>query len=458
MESNVEDLKSKIIDLESRIKKIKVISLISTISGKTKIFADKMVYQFVSGFEEEPKHYEMPSLYWIFANLCYIIEKNCYLFLCDKGKRFLTNLPHLYDQAYVKNKDTYNNDNYEDINVLTVYYKDLIDRIMLWINDPNNNVSQKEIYLITNSMHFNSRVNEIMLAIYKNLKTNIHTRNRLSPFSKINLLEDNINSILFKTIIGGYFIQGNDEEIKDYNFYPDNQRPSFKKFIKSFEISNTLITQGMYIKFIEDGGYYKEWLWSLPGWEWREKNIINCPEYWFKKDSNWYKYHYDTIIDIGLFYNFPVTNISWYEADAFCKWVGGRLPLESEWEFCATNRGKTPFPWGTDLPCLKKCNIECEKINESNVMEYKKGNNLYGLTDMIGNAWEWCLDSYLPYSNFQMDLLNTSISYNNFSQKKKIIKGGSSNSSKFFINPQYREGIFPENRLLNIGFRVVKSL
>jgi gamma-glutamyl hercynylcysteine S-oxide synthase len=456
MECNhIEDLKIKIIELESRMKQIRLISLINNISSETIILSNKMLYQFITGFEKDSLKFNLPSLFWIFANLCFTLEKNCYFLLYDNGKQFLTNYPHLYEKKKISIEKTYDDSHFEDINVLNIYYGDLIDRIKEWINNPDNNITAREIYLIYNAMHYNSMVNETIVANYKLLKTSI----KLVPTLESPMEPENITKELtWHTVIGGFFQQGSKEDFEEFCFNPDNQRPQFKNFVKSFQITDTAVTQGMYLKFVESGGYLNKDLWSLEGWEWKITHKINNPEYWFMKNNIWFKYHFDKIVSIELTHNQPVTNVSWYEAFAFCSWVDGRLPFESEWEFCATNRGNTKFPWGIDLPNLTKNNIDIKNVEESSVFNDQKGNNLYGINGLIGNTWEWCMDSYLPYAYFNMDILNSCITYNNFSEGKKILKGGSIASSKYFITPQYRLGLYPSNRIMTTGFRVVKSV
>ncbi len=156
--------------------------------------------------------------------------------------------------------------------------------------------------------------------------------------------------------------------------------------------------------------------------------------------------------------NLPIINISWYEACAFAKWNNARLPFEKEWEFCATNRGKTEFPWGTDKPDINKNNIDLKYYDAIDVKTNEKGKNLYNIYNMIGNVWEWCLDSYLPYNNFSMDVLNSNISYDNFSENKYVVKGGSSTASRYFINSRYRKGLEPDDRTLSTGFRLVRNI
>jgi ergothioneine biosynthesis protein EgtB len=447
---DLDSIQSKIIELENRMKRIKLVSLITSISDITINLTDKMLYQDVSGFEKKPLKYDLPSLYWIFANLCFIIEKNCYFFLFDKNEpQFLIMYEHLYGNN-VNKKKTYDISKFENINVLIIYYQDLIKKIKLKINKTEN-IAEKEIYLINNSMHYNSNANEKMIQIYKLLETDVsllYTHKFFSSSIPIKKFE-------WITLLGGYFIQGSDSS----NIYvPDNQKPPFKKFVKSFQITSEVVTVGQYMEFIENGGYFKEELWTKNGWEWKIDNDIICPLYWKKKGSIWFIQSFSKEKYLSINLNLPIENISWFEAMAFAKWADARLPFEIEWEFCATNRGKTEFPWGSDKPDINKNNIEFKYPGAIDIKTNNKGKNLYNIFNMIGNVWEWCLDSYLPYNNFSMDILNSCINYNNFSKKKYVLKGGSWISSRYFINPRYRMGLKPVNRTMSTGFRLVRNI
>ena len=113
----------------------------------------------------------------------------------------------------------------------------------------------------------------------------------------------------------------------------------------------------MFLQFYLEGGYAKDELWSFRGNIWKKNNDIKSPLYWEFINKKIYINYFARLIDIETIYNFPIINISWYEAEAFCKWKGVRLITESEWEYLATNGSKTLYPWGDDEERLYKCNV-----------------------------------------------------------------------------------------------------
>ena len=122
---------------------------------------------------------------------------------------------------------------------------------------------------------------------------------------------------------------------KFIEFPLDNEEPSFKRYIKPFFVSTTMVTNYLYIQFIEDNGYKKDRLWNVNGRFWRNKHKVYCPLYWEKKEGEWQTNYFGDILKISDIYNHPIIHISWYEAYAFCRWCNGRLLKESEWEYLA---------------------------------------------------------------------------------------------------------------------------
>ena len=147
-------------------------------------------------------------------------------------------------------------------------------------------------------------------------------------------------------------------------------------------------------------------------------------------------------------------HISWYEAKAVAKWLGGRLPTEAEWEYVATNNGTTKLPWGNIMK-TEYCNFNYSG-NLSNVNTYIKGSTKHGIHQMIGNVWEWCEDSIYPYNGFCIDPIYREFSYPYFGLKKNL-RGGSWAVPDYLIHPKYRNAQMPETRIQFTGVRVVKD-
>ena len=254
-------------------------------------------------------------------------------------------------------------------------------------------------YLIMLSILHNDMHNENFIFSYYNLQNNfldslIHIS--ISNNSKEPPIEN-----IFIDIPKGFLHQGQD--INENRLVFDNETPSFLIRINEFKVSKYPITEYEYLDFINNNGYTDFKYWSQNGLDWKNKNDINHPLYWFNINGIWYRKHFNNIYKIGS--NLPICNISWYEAQAYCKWKNVRLIKESEWEYLATNLGRNLFPWGDE-------NINPDKSNINNIHNYcididlyKNGDNIKGVSQLIGNIWEWCEEAIYPYNNFSIDYI-----------------------------------------------------
>ena len=259
------------------------------------------------------------------------------------------------------------------------------------------------------------------------------------------------NDIEFKfiDISGGCFYQGTFEGENIISF--DNELPRFKKYISNFKVSKFCITEGILLKFIRDNGYKNKSLWSNNGWRYLSDNNIDLPFYWILENEEYKIKDNENVRNI--LYNYPANHISWYEAEALCKYLGGRLPTESEWEYLATNGGKTKYPWGDNL-------IEDINVNYSggicDVSLFKNSENYEGVSQLIGNVWEWCQEPLYPYDGFEIDPIYREFSYPFFGFKK-ILRGGSWAVPDILINSKYRNAQMPDCKIQFTGVRVVKD-
>ena len=225
---------------------------------------------------------------------------------------------------------------------------------------------------------------------------------------------------------------------------------NLKAQINSFYVTKYCITEKNILDFINGGGYKEKKWWSLNGWRWISDNSINLPFYWIHHDDEYFIKDNNKIRK--LIHNLPACHISWYEADAIARWMGGRLPTESEWEYMSTNYGKTIYPWGNKMK--KQIGNLNYSGNICDVSLYPEGDNYDGVRQLIGNVWEWCSDPLYPYDGFKIDPIYREFSYPFFGFKK-ILRGGCWAVPDILINSRYRNAQMPDTRIQLTGFRVV---
>ena len=154
----------------------------------------------------------------------------------------------------------------------------------------------------------------------------------------------------------------------------------------------------------------------------------------------------------------PVIHVSWFEADAWCRWAGRRLPSEAEWEFAATMRPgaggslvKGRYPWGDAPPAASHANLDGFSLGCVDVAAYPEGDNAWGCRQLIGNVWEWTAYTFDPFPGFAPD------DYKEYSiplfGETKVLRGGAWMTRSRMITSTYRNYFGPERRDVFAGFR-----
>ena len=328
---------------------------------------------------------------------------------------------------------------------LIIIYKSIIKILHNYIKI--SKIDSIDNYLIMLSILHNDMHNENFIFSYYNLQNNF--LDSLIHISISNKSSESRIKNIFIDIPKGFLHQGQD--INENRLVFDNETPSFLIRINEFKVSKYPITEYEYLDFVNNDGYINSKYWSQNGLDWKNENDIKHPLYWFNISGIWYRKHFNNIYKIGS--NLPVCNISWYEAEAYCKWKNVRLIKESEWEYLATNLGRNLYPWGDRIPTQDICNINNVNNYCTSVELYESGNNIKGISQLIGNVWEWCEEDLYPYNNFTMDCVYKEMSYPFFG-KKKICRGGCFAVNDFLIHSKYRNAQEPDCQIQFIGFRV----
>lgn len=221
----------------------------------------------------------------------------------------------------------------------------------------------------------------------------------------------------------------------------DNEEPRHQQFIQAFQLASRLVTNGEYLEFLRDGGYSNPLLWLSDGWYTVQQEGWEAPLYWEKRDDRWWNMTLYGFCEVDPAE--PVCHVSYYEADAYARWVQARLATEAEWEFASH-----------DVP------IEGNFVEESLYHPTALNSNVAGekLTQMYGDVWEWTQSAYLPYPGFKPARGAVGEYNGKFMCNQFVLRGGSCATSHAHIRPSYRNFFPPHARWQFMGIRLAREV
>ncbi len=245
-------------------------------------------------------------------------------------------------------------------------------------------------------------------------------------------------------------------ETDDYIF--DNEKWAHPVELAPFHIARAAVTNSEFATFVDEGGYNRREFWCDAGWTWRQTRNAERPVYWLTKcDGIWTTRHYREARPLQP--DAPVVFVNWFEASAWCRWAGRRLPNEAEWEAAAVGEAagdrlsntRRRWPWGDDPPSPAKASLDFAYGGPVDVAALGEGDSSFGCRQMIGNVWEWTASDFLPFDGFSAD------PYANCSQpwfgSRKVLRGGCWATSARIARPAYRNFFTPDRNDVLAGFR-----
>jgi ergothioneine biosynthesis protein EgtB len=241
------------------------------------------------------------------------------------------------------------------------------------------------------------------------------------------------NSLRFVEFAGGLADLG----FTGIGFCYDNELPRHRVWLEPFSLANRLVSNGEFARFIADGGYRKSELWLSAGWDAVEQNGWRAPLYWNENGNGWKLFTLGGEVSLEDAEDAPVSHVSYFEADAYARWAGRRLPTEPEWEVAA--EGLT---------------VRGNLLDEGRLMPVPVFDESQGLYQMWGDCWEWTASAYLGYPGFA-PLAGSLGEYNGkFMSGQMVLRGGSCATPKAHIRSSYRNFFQPETRWQFSGIRL----
>jgi len=228
--------------------------------------------------------------------------------------------------------------------------------------------------------------------------------------------------------------------------------------VPAFDIDRYMVSNAEYLDFIAAGGYTNASLWTDSDWQWRNAHSIEHPVFWKRVEGGW---TYRTMFqEIPLPLDWPVY-VSHAEASAYAKWAGKRLPTEPEWHRAAyadVDGAERQFPWGSAAPSNKRGNFDFERWDATPVGSFPHGESAFGVSDLIGNGWEWTSTLFSPLNGFSAFPFYRGYSADFFDGKHYVIKGGSARTAASMLRRSFRNWFQPHYQYVYAGFRCVREL
>ena len=294
--------------------------------------------------------------------------------------------------------------------------------------------------LIELGLHHEQQHQELLLTDIKH----IFASNPLYPVYRVPGSRESLRPstspppLKFIAIEGGIFELGAAGE----GFAWDNERPRHKILLNGFGLMNRLVTCGEYLEFIGDGGYADPLLWLSDGWDVLGREEWQAPLYWLRTDDGWQIITLSGIRPVDPLE--PVAHISFYEAAAYARWAGKRLPTEAEWEIGARTLKTSPG-----------CGNFLEEGNFHPVpCGCAPGVHGSGLSQMFGDVWEWTGSAYLPYPGYQPESGPLSEYNSKFMSNQMVLRGGSCATPRSHFRPTYRNFFQCDKRWQFTGMRL----
>lgn len=422
LNSNDTDLREKMID---RYKTIRKFSEELT----QPLYHEDMVIQSMP--DVSPTKWHLAHTSWFFET--FILRE-----VSDEYKLLNPLYPYLFNSYYVQAGERWARPqrgllSRPTVSEVLIYRKYIDDNMLKFLSEASIEILKEYRIRINIGLHHEQQHQELMLTDIKHvLSLNpLHPvyNNRRDDFVLV------VPEMKFDKFGEGVYEIGFEGE----GFFYDNEKPRHKVYLNAFEIADRLVTNGEYLEFIDDGGYKNPLLWLSDGWMEVEKEGWKAPLYWEENEGEWSSYRlngYKAIIPSE-----PVAHISFYEADAFARWKGMRLPTEGEWEIAVQN-----------------IEVQGNFAEDNNFHPLALNKERAKSKQFFGDLWEWSASPYVSYPGYKAPEGALGEYNGKFMANQYVLRGGSCATSVTHIRRSYRNFFYPNSRWQFMGLRLAKDL
>ncbi|MET0694871.1 MAG: ergothioneine biosynthesis protein EgtB [Propionibacteriaceae bacterium] len=253
---------------------------------------------------------------------------------------------------------------------------------------------------------------------------------------------------------GGPFTMGTSTE----PWALDNERPAHQVEVPAYFLDAAPVTNSQFAAFIADGGYADDRWWSAAGWQHRMAAGLRAPMHWLPDGDGWVATSFGRTAPPDP--DAPVVHVCYYEAEAYARWAGKRLPTEAEWEKAArfdprSGRSRR-YPWGDEDPEARHANLGQRHLEPAPVGAYPAGASPLGVHQLIGDVWEWTSSELTGYPGFR------AFPYSEYSEvffgpSYRVLRGGSFGTDRAACRGTFRNWDYPIRRQIFSGFRCARD-
>ena len=288
--------------------------------------------------------------------------------------------------------------------------------------------------LVTIGLHHEQQHQELMLTDLKH----VFGVNPLRPAYRMRATAEapTAPSLEWVDFQGGVREIGHDGD----GFAYDNEGPRHSVYLQPFRLASRLVTNGEYLRFMEEGGYRRPELWLSLGWATAQENQWTEPFYWEQREGRWWLFTLSGMREVDP--DEPVCHLSYFEADAFARWAGARLPTEAEWEVASQT-----------VP-IEGNFADDGRFHPAAATADRGGS---GLLQMYGDVWEWTQSPYSPYPGYRPPEGALGEYNGKFMCNQYVLRGGSCATSLSHIRPTYRNFFPPDATWQFTGLRLAQD-